>query len=182
MKKVFVLLVLVLFISAGYSQEVIPSYKLNKYFKRELKKETPQKRLMTGLDCNSTVINGQQYSGIVGTPFVAFGFSSCYTLNGIISPPSMGLGYLFSYGIGTGLPNGNMSWNNTIGLGGCITTGFKPTSLSNIPTNIGVYVVWQKIGIGYYYDTSNKLWGISVGGSIALPTIGSSIYNIVCVK
>jgi len=179
--KLTILTVVMLFAFSfnNYAQIFVPAKSLDKYFS---KKQTLSLSSTGDLDCSATIIVGQEYTGVVGSPCVAFGFTSVYTKLGIINPPSMGLGYLFSFGQGTGLSNGSLSWTNKIALGACITTGFKPTSLSSMPSNIGAYIVWHSIALGGYWDTLNHLFGLSIGGAVNLTQIQSSLLSIKCLK
>lgn len=157
------------------AQNNISTNSVDKYYGKAVK-------LQKSLDCNATIITGQEYSGIVAMPFVGYAFTNVLTETSNFTPPSLGAGYMVSFGHGTGLSTGELEWNNDFGLGACITTGWKPTSLKSIPANVGLYALWKGWGVGYYYDTMNKVTGVSFGGSIPLTKVGASILTLRCLK
>jgi hypothetical protein len=183
-KSLMLLMIIVSFIGTSvYAQDVIPAKKMIKYFAKHPLSIPVSANDRGAYNCNTNVIAGQNYSGIVAAPFVGFSFSSVYLETSKITPPSMGLGYIFSFGTGVGQTDGSLLWSNQIGIGVCVTSGFKPIGLSSMPANIGVYAIWKNMfGVGFYYDTLNHLAGLSVGMSINLTTISSSIYNIKCLN
>lgn len=175
MKKLLLTVIAIMAITFAHGQSYVPAKKITKHF---------AKTALTSklnLDCNIKIIQGQEYTGIIGSPCVAFGFASVYTKTGVIIPPNMGVGYLFSYGEGIGLSNGNLFWNNKIALGVCVTTGFKPINYS-LPANIGVYAIWHSVAGGIYRDVANNIWGVSFGTSISLMQIQSTILSLNCLK
>jgi hypothetical protein len=182
MKKVVFLLCAMLFIANVFSQDIIPAASLNSYFANQ-KFININKKEQSSLNCNTAIISGQRYSGITGSVFVPFTFTTVLTLHSNFSPsPTMGAGYFFSWGSGTGNSDGSLNWTSKIGAGLCWSTGFKPTSLSSMPANFGIYVQWKIVGVGFYRDVVNGVWGLSFGTAVNLTQIESSVFSLKCLQ
>jgi hypothetical protein len=193
MKKLSIFLVLLCLALCVYAGgDIIPVKVTNHYFQRknglnknsiDVNKLNSQGIYKGALDCNVTVIQGQEYTGWIGAPLVLFQPTTVYTSSGTLNPSTMGIGYLVSLGEGTGLSNGGLTWTNKIGFNISVNTGFKPTSLTSMPADIALGVYWHGLAAGIFDDVINHKFGV-YGGIAIVPTFntGGSIFSLHCLK